>query len=78
MNAKNLRADIEIASFCKNDLLDVTTMVKIDTPTCHEEVGNLHFILKVSFHCKFIGKKNMHFLKTCQCTVLWKYSILSN
>ena len=39
----------------------MTRMVKIDIPTSHEQIGNLHFDLKIIFHCIFI-KKNMHFL----------------
>ena len=38
-------------------------VVKVDFVTGHEEMGNLHFILKVIFHYIFI-KKNMHLLKT--------------
>ena len=29
---------------------------KIDILTGHKEKGNLHFILKIIFHCIFIGK----------------------
>ena len=34
----------------------MTHVVKIDILTGHEEKGNLHFILKIIFHCIFIGK----------------------
>ena len=43
----------------------VKHVVKIDIFTGHEVKGNLHFILKIIFHCIFI-KKNMHFLKLVQ------------
>ena len=39
-------------------------MVKIDTLSGREEMGNLHIILKIIFHCIFI-EKTMHFLKFC-------------
>ena len=42
-------------------------IVKMDIPTGHEEIGNLHYGLKIIFHCIFI-EKHMHFLKTCTCT----------
>ena len=52
---------------CTNKIITVhdhmTHVVKIDIITRHEEKGNLHFILKIIFHCIFI-EKNMHFLKT--------------
>ena len=34
----------------------MTHMVKTDILTGHKEKGNLHFILKIIFHCIFIGK----------------------
>ena len=34
----------------------MTHVVKIDILTGHKEKGNLHFILKIIFHCIFIGK----------------------
>ena len=34
----------------------MTHVVKIDTLTGHEETGNLRFVLKIIFHCIFIGK----------------------
>ena len=34
----------------------MTHVVKIDTLTGHKETGNLHFVLKIIFHCIFIGK----------------------
>ena len=34
----------------------MTHVVKIDIFTGHKEKGNLHFILKIIFHCIFIGK----------------------
>ena len=37
----------------------MTRVVRIDILTGHEEKGNLHFILKIIFHCTFT-KKNMH------------------
>ena len=43
---------------------NMTQIVKIHILTDHEEIGNLHFILKIIFHCIPI-KKKMHFLKTC-------------
>ena len=39
-------------------------MVRIDIFTGYEEKSNLHFILKIIFHCIFI-EKTMQFLKTC-------------
>ena len=52
----------------------MTHVVKINVPTGHEEISNLHFILNFIFHCTFI-EKTMHFLKTC--TVNYESSILS-
>ena len=37
-------------------------MVRIDILIGHEQIGNLHFDMKIIFHCIFIGK-TMHFLK---------------
>ena len=34
----------------------MTHAVEIDILTGHEETGNLHFNLKIIFHCMFIGK----------------------
>ena len=34
----------------------VSHMVKIDNLTGHEERVNLHFILKINFHCTFMEK----------------------
>ena len=34
----------------------MTHVVKIDILTGYEEKGNLHFILKIIFHCLFIEK----------------------
>ena len=42
----------------------MTHVVKIDIFTGHEKKANLHFILKIIFHCKFI-EKNIQFPKTC-------------
>ena len=42
----------------------ITHVVKIDIFIGHEDIGNLHFILKIFFHCIFIEKKLMRFLKT--------------
>ena len=36
--------------------LYMTHVVKIDILTGYKEKGNLHFILKIIFHCIFIGK----------------------
>ena len=36
--------------------LYMTHVVKIDILTGYKENGNLHFILKIIFHCIFIGK----------------------
>ena len=34
----------------------MTHVVKIDIITGYKEKGNLHFILKIIFHCIYIGK----------------------
>ena len=34
----------------------MTHVIKIDILTGHEEIGDLHFILKTIFHCIFIEK----------------------
>ena len=36
--------------------LYMTHVVKIDILTGYKEKGNLHFILKIIFHCIFFGK----------------------
>ena len=36
--------------------LYMTHVVKVDILTGYKEKGNLHFILKIIFHCIFIGK----------------------
>ena len=38
----------------------------IDILTEHEEIGNLHFILKIIIHCIFIEKKSCIFSKLVQ------------
>ena len=53
----------------------MTHMVKIDILTGHEEKGNLHFILKIIFHCIFI-EKPCSFSKLVQ--FILKVIILSN
>ena len=53
----------------------MTHVVKIDILTGHEEKGNLHFILKIIFHCIFIEK---HAVYQNLYNLFWKYSILSN
>ena len=35
---------------------NMTHVVKIDILTGHEETGNLHFILRIIFHCILIEK----------------------
>ena len=45
-------------------------MVRIDILIGHEQIGNLHFDMKIIFHCIFIGK-TMHFLKAS--TVNYQY-----
>ena len=58
--------------------LYMTHVVKIDILTGYKEKGNLHFILKIIFHCIFIGI-TMHFLKTftiyfnCRANCLTKF-----
>ena len=37
----------------------MTNMVKIDILTGHEEMGNLHFVLKIIFNCIFIEKQGI-------------------
>ena len=49
-------------------------VVKIDMLTGHEEIDNLHFILKIIFRCIFI--ENSAFLNTCTINYE-KYCILS-
>ena len=72
INLKKSRTAIEIASLDKNKFIHtsqsrarirklpvhdhMTHVVKIDTLIGHEETGNLHFTLKIIFHCIFIGK----------------------
>ena len=53
----------------------MTHLVKIDILTGHEEKGNLHFIVKIIFHCIFIEKPCI-FLKLVR--FILKESILSN
>ena len=55
----------------------MTHVVKIDIPTGHKEKGNVHFILKIIFHCIFIGKTCI-FLKVLQFILKYMYSILPN
>ena len=43
----------------------MTHVVKIDIITGYEEKGNLHFILRIIFHCIFIEKACI-FLKLVQ------------
>ena len=43
----------------------MTHVVKIDIFTGHEKKANLHFILKIIFHCKFI-EKTFNFPKLVQ------------
>ena len=43
----------------------MTHVVKIYIFTGHEKKGNLHFILKIIFHCKFI-EKTFNFPKLVQ------------
>ena len=42
----------------------MTHVVKIDILTGHEDMGNLHYILKIIFHCIFI--ENHAFSQTLQ------------
>ena len=44
----------------------ITQVVKINILTGHEEIGNLHFILKIIFHFLFIEKKSCIFSKLVQ------------
>ena len=53
----------------------MTHLIKINILTGHEEMGNLHFILKIIFHCIFIEKPCI-FSKLVQ--FIMKVYILSN
>ena len=69
INFKISRTAIEIASLDKNNLFlrhnhvhdHMIHVIEIHIVTGHEEMGNLHFILKVIFHYVFIEK-------TCICS----------
>ena len=56
------QARARIRKLSVHDLM--THVVKIDILTGQEEIGTLHFIQKIIFHCISI-EKSMHFLKTC-------------
>ena len=73
INLKKSRTAIEIASLDTSNTSQsharirklpihdhMTHVVKIDTLIGREETGNLHFTLKIIFHCVFIGKQNLY------------------
>ena len=55
----------------------MTHLVKFDILSGHKEIDNLHFILKIIFHCVFI-EKHCIFLKLLQLIMKVLHIVLRN
>ena len=55
----------------------MTHKVKFDTLSGHTGIDNLHFILKIIFHCVFIEKHSI-FLKLLQLIMKVMHIVLRN